>query len=51
MYDSGQWSDFFVTVGGGAAALTGLVFVAMSMHLSEIVANPIQPTVTGPAPS
>ena len=31
-----QWSDFFVMVGGGAAALTGLVFVAMSMNLSII---------------
>jgi hypothetical protein len=40
MYDTGKWSDFFITVGGGAAALTGLVFVAMSMHLSEIAADP-----------
>jgi len=29
-----------VMVGGGAAALTGLVFVAMSLHLSDIAANP-----------
>ena len=29
-----QWYDFFVMVGGGAAALTGLVFVAMSINLS-----------------
>ena len=31
-----QWYDFFVMVGGGAAALTGLVFVAMSINLSII---------------
>lgn len=32
--DISQWYDFFVMVGGGAAALTGLVFVAMSINLS-----------------
>jgi hypothetical protein len=26
-----KWHDFFIMVGGGAAALTGLVFVAMSL--------------------
>ncbi len=31
-----QWHDFFITVGGGAAALTGLVFVAMSLNVSVI---------------
>jgi len=30
------WHDFFVMVGGAAAALTGLVFVAMSINLEEI---------------
>ena len=34
--DIGQWNDFFVMVGGGAAALTGLVFIAMSINLSII---------------
>jgi hypothetical protein len=28
-----QWSNFFVMVGGGAAALAGLVFIAMSINL------------------
>jgi hypothetical protein len=31
-----QWQNFFVMVGGGAAALTGLVFIAMSINLSII---------------
>lgn len=31
------WHDYFVMVGSGAAALTGLVFVAMTLHLREIV--------------
>ncbi len=40
MFDAPLWRDYFVMVGGGAAALTGLVFVAMSLHLSDIVSNP-----------
>lgn len=28
-------------VGGGAAALTGLVFVAMTLHLTEIIEHPV----------
>src|SRR5271170_2392815 len=36
VYRPDQWHDFFVTVGGGAAALTGLVFVAMSLNLDAI---------------
>jgi hypothetical protein len=40
MFDAPLWRDHFVMVGGGAAALTGLVFVAMSLHLSDIVSNP-----------
>jgi hypothetical protein len=34
-----QWHDFFIMVGGGAAALTGLVVVAMSLRLDLIVRN------------
>ena len=40
-YNASQWHDFFFMVGGGAAALTGLVFVAMTLHLSEITSNPV----------
>lgn len=39
-YQPAQWHDFFMTVGGGAAALTGLVVVAMSLHLRVIAADP-----------
>ncbi len=35
-----QWHDFFLMVGGGAAALAGLVFVAMSINLSIIAQDP-----------
>jgi hypothetical protein len=31
-----QWNNFFIMVGGGAAALAGLVFIAMSINLSII---------------
>src|SRR5580704_2912122 len=31
-----QWNNFFVMVGGVAAALAGLVFIAMSINLSII---------------
>lgn len=41
MYDQAAWRDYFVMVGGGAAALTGLVFVAMTLHLDEIVHHPV----------
>ncbi len=41
MYDPAIWRDYFVMVGGGAAALTGLVFVAMTLHLEDIVHHPV----------
>src|SRR4051812_48979977 len=40
-YQLEQWHDFFVTVGGGAAALTGLAVVAMSIHVRTITMDPI----------
>ena len=34
-----QWSNFFVMVGSGAAALAGLIFVAMSINHHIIIGN------------
>ena len=31
-YDAAAWQGFYVMIGGAAAALTGLLFVAMSLH-------------------
>ncbi len=35
------WRDLYVMLGTSAAALIGLLFVATSLHLSEIVSNPV----------
>ena len=35
-YRPDQWHDFFATVGGSAAVLSGLVFVALSLNLGVI---------------
>src|SRR6187397_1304427 len=35
-YRPDQWHDFFVMVGGSAAVLTGLVFVALSLNVSVV---------------
>jgi hypothetical protein len=37
VYNPEQWNNFFVLVGTGSAALTGLVFVAMSINLKAVV--------------
>jgi hypothetical protein len=34
-----QWDNFFVMVGGGAAALAGLIFVAMSINPEVVIQN------------
>jgi len=38
-YKPELWHDFFIVVGGGSAALTGLVVVAMSLHLDVIAGD------------
>ena len=48
MYKPALWHDYFVVVGGGAAALTGLVFVAMTLHIEEITSNPCTGIGRGP---
>jgi hypothetical protein len=41
VYQPAVWHDYFLMVGGGAAALTGLVFVAMTLHLEDITGDPV----------
>jgi hypothetical protein len=39
-YTPSEWSDLFVAAAGASAALTGLVFVAVSINLERILAFP-----------
>jgi hypothetical protein len=39
-FDPAPWHDFYVMAGGAASALTGLVFVAVSLHLTAILRDP-----------
>lgn len=39
-YDVAAWSDFAQTVSGGAAALAGLLFVGLSLNLSDVLRHP-----------
>jgi hypothetical protein len=41
-YEPEHWHDVYVMLGGSAAALTGLVFVALSIHLRAIGADAFQ---------
>ena len=34
------WHDFYLMVGGAGAVLTGLIFVAVSLHLRPVVRDP-----------
>jgi hypothetical protein len=37
IYNAEEWRDFFLMVGGAAAVLTGLVFVALSLNLGVLL--------------
>jgi hypothetical protein len=39
-YNPAHWSNFFVLVGTGSAALTGLVFVAISINIKGVTRDP-----------
>ncbi len=39
-YQPEAWKDFYVMLGGSIAALTGLLFVATSLHVAEIGRTP-----------
>jgi hypothetical protein len=39
-HDPAAWQNFYVMVGSAAAALTGLVFVGLSLHAQAIIRNP-----------
>lgn len=40
-YEPAGWQNFYVMTGGAAAALTGLLFVAMSLRAKAIVSHPV----------
>jgi len=40
-YDPSGWHDVFVAVAGASAALAGLLFVAISINLKQIIAVPV----------
>ena len=39
--DPAAWQNFYVMMGTANAAITGLVFVALSIHLREVLDHPI----------
>ena len=39
-YDPSAWQNFYVMLGSANAALTGLVFVALSIHLRAVLDHP-----------
>jgi hypothetical protein len=39
IYKPELWNSFFTMVGGGVAALTGLVFVALSLNVTEMTSD------------
>jgi hypothetical protein len=50
-YDPSAWAGFFTAVTAAAAALTGLLFVAVSINLENILGDSTKVPVTDPATS
>ncbi|HEX3909625.1 MAG TPA: hypothetical protein VHW67_02840 [Solirubrobacteraceae bacterium] len=42
-YSAADWTDLFVASAGASAALTGLLFVAVSLNIKDILENKILP--------
>jgi len=40
-YEPERWHDLFLLLGGAAGSLTGLVFVAVAIHLKTVLGDPI----------
>ncbi len=41
MAEEAGWQNFYLMTGGAAAVLTGLIFVALSAHITPILAHPL----------
>jgi hypothetical protein len=41
LYQPELWHDLYIMLGGSSAALIGLLFVATTLHIREIVNNPM----------
>jgi hypothetical protein len=39
--DPAAWQNFYIMIGTANAAITGLLFVALSLHLREILKHPV----------
>lgn len=46
-YQAAAWHDLFICVGSASTALAGLIFVALSLHLSPIMGNPVWSLIAG----
>jgi hypothetical protein len=42
-YSAREWTDLFVASAGASAALTGLLFVAVSLNIKDILENEVLP--------
>jgi len=39
--DPAAWQNFYIMIGTANAAITGLLFVALSLHIKQILAHPV----------